>query len=181
MTEYLLSQRRTYRRDASGHLHFYSDAPYDSFSLNAVSRTGSTLIGTSRVQASSGGRVSTAFVYQQGLGFVSLGGMQGYQTTDAVDVSYDGNAIIGEGYTPPLGWSQPEISRPFYWTAQTGRIDLPQALPDGSSTSLKALSGDGRIAVGVAGGVNGGFPITWSPDTGYSFLPIQAVNGGSAI
>lgn len=179
LTAYPLGQQRSYRRDSDGGMRYYADAPHDSFEIYATSYDGATVVGTSKVALSGGGLQTVAHVYQENVGYVSLGAMQGYQYSYAVDVSYDGHAVIGRGYTPPLSWGIPAISRPFYWTPQSGRIDLPQAFAD-SPTNLVALSSDGQIAAGHAGSYEGGYPITWSPTTGYTFLPIDAINGGSA-
>ena len=90
----------------------------------------------------------------------------------ATDVSDDGSTIIGY-----VG-SQFQAAAGFMWTAESGMVIMPNSLDETIRHAIPtAVSGDGKIIVGGAGGgaldpYGGGTPVAfrWMPTTGTTSL-----------
>jgi probable HAF family extracellular repeat protein len=103
-------------------------------------------------------------------GYVDLGDLPGgSNSTLALDMSWDGNTIVGTGnygFFP----GTPLHGEGFVWTA-AGGIRSVGFLKGGTVSQALAVTADGRITVGVADDPNGGYAFTWTEQGGMSLLP----------
>lgn len=93
-----------------------------------------------------------AFVWTEETGIVGLG----FQVFRVTGVSDDGLAMVGL-----LNWEYD--NSPFYWSAGTGVVPLPEA------RYVNGLSADGTVVMGIAEGTGHGF--TWTLADGYVETP----------
>jgi uncharacterized membrane protein len=109
---------------------------------------------------------SEAFRWTQTNGMESLGDLPGGRVlSTAYDVSADGSVIVGVGETSFDGTFG--TSEAFYWTPQTGMLNLRDVLISAGATGLddwtlteaRGVSYDGLTIVGT--GVHGGITEAW--------------------
>ncbi len=100
-------------------------------SPTGLSTDGSTIIGTS---GSDNGR--EGFVWREDTGILALSELTGNFRDIPLDVSADGDAIVGEQAGSGLA---------FLWTADNGRVDI---VPSGSSRGIDGLSANSVSADG---------------------------------
>jgi hypothetical protein len=112
-----------------------------------------------------------------------------FYTSSAVDVSADGSVIVGNiGTTSPFP-GNPLVGA-FYWTAETGALNLRDLLLSGGATGLEsgtflralAVSADGRTVVGTAflDGVTQGFVAT-VPEPSTVVMAVMAAACGIGV
>jgi probable HAF family extracellular repeat protein len=133
-----------------------------------VSADGSVVVGANDLPpppASIHGRL-LAFRWTEAEGMVSLGDLPGGRLlSDAFDVSADGSVIVGssEGFRPD-GVAVPQA---FYWTAETGMLNLREMLISAGVNNLdgwqlgsaQGVSADGLTIVGT--GIRNGRAEAW--------------------
>ena len=129
--------------------------PQDQYSfVSAASADGQVLVGYS----SSGTGFGEAFRWTESEGPVGLGLYPGGETSLALDVSGDGNTIVGHDF------NQDEA---FYWNARDGVMRLGKL--DGSSWSkANSVSDDGLVVAGNSDG-----PFRWTPEGGMVALGLD--------
>lgn len=103
-------------------------------------------------------------------GFVDIGDLPGgSNSTLALSMSWDGNTIVGTGnygFFP----GTPLRGEGFVWTAAGGLRGLG-FLEGGTVSQALAVTGDGRVTVGVTDDPKGGYAFTWTDEDGMSLLP----------
>jgi probable HAF family extracellular repeat protein len=122
--------------------------PNTSSGASAASADGSVIVGTNGLLSGTPARPHTeAFRWTQATGMVGLGDLPGADIYSiAHDVSADGSVIVGVGEALREGISPSR--RAFYWTADSGMLDLQDTL-----VSLGVSNLDGwtlREALGVS-------------------------------
>lgn len=129
---------------------------------NAISGDGRTVVGQSIKNG-----ITEAIVWSEQTGIISLGALGGNTITRATDVSYDGQVVVGAGYSS-LGSSRTV----FRWTPEGGLSELSGCGCENSKAGA-AVSADGRTVISTRGSV--GF--IWTAETG----PMDIVDfpGGS--
>jgi len=131
---------------------------------NAISDDGNVIVGMAGLSLRIGNTLTNglhAFRWTQAGGMQDLGVLPGHQYSAATMVSADGSIVVGvsssalidrNGVGSRLRYSaNPDVSRAFYWTAQTGMRDLNQMLTAASAdlaggviVAATGLSSDGR-------------------------------------
>lgn len=106
-----------------------------------------------------------------------LGVRQGYNVSAATNITRNGDTVFG--YDIRQEGASDVFMEPFRWTPSGGRENLGHARPGAIYTQITDISADGNIAVGYSGVDGMGTPFTWTPTTGYTFLPAPV--GGSAV
>jgi probable HAF family extracellular repeat protein len=125
----------------------------------AVSADGSVVVGQSDGAGATGGWRYQAFRYtpaggMQGLGYLSAGGT----TSDAADVSADGQVVVGSSEYA----STSNAYHAFRWTPTGGMVSLGD-LPGGTDTSFAAaVSSDGNVVVGNSRSAGGREAFRWT-------------------
>jgi probable HAF family extracellular repeat protein len=121
----------------------------------AVSADGRTVVGISWSGIPPLNITQEAFRWTQETGMVGIGDLPGSRTlSTAYDVSGDGSVIVGEGERLRED-GQSSVNRAFFWTADTGMVELQQFLLssgvnlDGwTLDTARGISEDGRTVVG---------------------------------
>jgi probable HAF family extracellular repeat protein len=127
-----------------------------SAAARAVTPDGSVVVGYNEFRVGLSGIDQEAFRWTQQEGTTSLKSA-GWSGTFAQDVSGDGSAVVGGGFSPTGSTTA------FYWTPETGMVDLRDLLIFGGATNLdgwhltvaNGISADGRTVVGTALGATG--------------------------
>lgn len=132
-------------------------APAGFMSSNAygLSGNGRVVIGYGNTSQSS----RHAVRWEEGFGWLNLGGLPGYSASFANATNFDGSVVVGNSHFAASG------DRAFRWTASTGLQDLG-ALPGATITIASAVSHDGTVVVGSSGPVGGGHVFRWTAETG---------------
>ncbi|MBS0197574.1 MAG: hypothetical protein JSR77_12540 [Planctomycetes bacterium] len=156
----------------------FLDAPNNYYYAAASDAAGARTAGIGLEQIQTGAQRITAVIRDSDGTYTSLGRSDAYRSSRAVDISADGQTVVGDIYqTRPDG---NEIGRPFIWTAATGRVDLPHAI-DGNPfflrTHFSAISADGRVAVGDSNE----YAFRWTAANGYDFLSTPAGAQGAYL
>jgi probable HAF family extracellular repeat protein len=161
----------------------------------SVSGDGSVIVGRNNFfEPPPGGQTaishSEAFRWTESEGMAPLIDLPyPFYTSSAVDVSADGSVIVGNiGTTSPFP-GNPLVGA-FYWTAETGALNLRDVLLSGGATGLEsgtflhalAVSADGRTVVGTAflDGVTQGFVAT-VPEPSTVVLAVMAAACGIGV
>ena len=119
----------------------------------AVSADGTVIAGNTKDPATG---MKVASRWTQATGWVALGGLTGSCSgtiTSAYDMSDDGSAIVGLGWTGCSGQA-------FLWTQANGMQELEWLGNKGNRAS--AISGDGSLAAGFAQGSFNRTPAHWT-------------------
>lgn len=131
-----------------------------------ISRDGSTTLGYF-ADPVAGGLETEAFRWTSTEGVVSLGPAPGFDRTTPLGLSDDGSAIwaamdssvvelVFDAMNAPDVYENRTERRSFIWTASSGRVDLPHALPLLSNcdhdfwTQVEDVAADGSVAFGRA-------------------------------
>ena len=138
-------------------------------SATGVSADGSVVVGW--VSQDLTLQTNHAFRWTAGGGMVDLmtnADILAYQTSEATDVSADGNVVVGM-----LGY----YAGAFRWTAETGMVDLGY-LDSSNQTVANGVSADGSIVVGQSG-VDGGsnHAFSWTVEGG--MIDLGTLTGGT--
>lgn len=103
--------------------------------------------------------VSMACLRASASEFVLLGTLGEEQSSEAKDVSWDGQTVVGNASVPPYS-----LFHAFRWRRGTGMQDLGTLSPDGRSWA-NAVSADGGVVVGACNG-NGPVAFIWDEKNG---------------
>ncbi|MGZ9721703.1 autotransporter domain-containing protein [Rhizobium miluonense] len=135
---------------------------HDSKNTNfgALSRDGSTIVGTVSVYPTSGGNYERAYRWHVGddgvRGSMEQLGTLGGRYNRAYAVSADGNVIVGQASTANIGNDNPEKFHGFRWTAATNTITVDDWLRSNGVTlasdvtqTAVAVSSDGSVVAGT--------------------------------
>jgi len=140
-------------------------------SATGVSSDGSVVVGWQSQDQTL--QTNHAFRWTAGSGMVDLmtnatADILAYQTSEANDVSADGNVVVGM-----LGY----YAGAFRWTAATGMVDLGY-LDSSNDTVAHGVSADGSIVVGQSG-VDGGsyHAFSWTLEGG--MIDLGTLTGGT--
>ncbi|QDU55597.1 PEP-CTERM sorting domain-containing protein [Aeoliella mucimassa] len=147
-----------------GHLH----EGYATSEARATSRNGEVVVGVDDFYPPSFapipiGYFQRAFRYTDASGMQDLGTLPAYTTdsaSEAVDVSADGNVIVGNAFRSPYSATDAihfDQAQPFLWTEETGmqglgnpgRAVIAIYPTPNQQTIANAVSADGKIVVGV--------------------------------
>lgn len=135
-----------------------STGDYMPQSAQSVSADGSVIAGVGQSPLG-----QEAFVWDRGE-LIRLGDLPGGRfDSSARGVSADGRVVVGSS------WVGVGTTAPFYWTRETGMVQIDQLTP-GRTTNAWAVSADGWRVLGGgvgggAGGLRGGI-ILWDPING---------------
>ncbi|HYO24740.1 MAG TPA: hypothetical protein VEQ85_07305 [Lacipirellulaceae bacterium] len=118
---------------------FLAGATFLVGGASGVSADGQVIVGSS----GSANSTHEAFLWTQATGMIGLGDLPGAQFASVASaVSADGSVVVGTS-------DAAEGQQSFLWRASTGMVGLGLA-PGSVSNSAEAVSGDGRVVVGVA-------------------------------
>lgn len=144
--------------------------PLDLRAPSALSYDGSVIVGSMNSQLG-----LEAYRWSEATGVVGLGDLPtGFFQSFATGVSADGSVVVGWGSIgdrPNTG-----ISRAYRWTAETGMVDLGSSAARPSSAY--AVSGDGRVVVGISREFSPPDAFRWSELHG--MMALDAAKGLSA-
>ncbi len=109
----------------------------------------------------------TSLVWNGSSASTELGGLDGFENSLALDISDDGNVIVGESFTQDSLGRRSAVG--WVWTALDGFVatDSPLGI---NQTSAFLVSGDGSVVVGQ--GADGSF--RWTKEDGYELLGSSA-------
>lgn len=144
------------------------NGPSSHSEARAVSRGGRVVVGVDEFFPPVAGPSSSplpfngrrAFRYTDEGGMEDLGVLPDYQTSEAVDVSSNGQIVVGnsERYLTSFVFPGPtDLVQPFRWTEESGMVglgNLPRFFPaiyltPQQETVASAVSADGRVVVGL--------------------------------
>ena len=108
----------------------------------AVSFDGSVVVGTA---GQSNSDLRQAFRWTRATGMVGLGTIAGYDSSEAYDVSANGDVVVGSAWRTTQPWQEQAMR----WTAAGGMQGLG-FLAGTDRSSAHAISGDGRVIVGYS-------------------------------
>ena len=117
--------------------------------VSKISGNGTTMLG----DANDGGGDAGFMWKAPGFTPLTTPGLPGAGETDANAVSDDGAIAVGRSrmFMPVV------IGTPIWWPTTAGAVANALSVPAGASGSASAISGNGLVAVGSAGG-----PVRWS-------------------
>ncbi|MCX7993373.1 MAG: hypothetical protein N2651_06860 [Fimbriimonadales bacterium] len=129
----------------------------------AVSADGSVVVGDSETEQG-----ARAFRWTAQSGMQNLGVVSGGSASFARAVSADGKVIVGHSAIPTAQGHSRNYA--FRWSAETGMQSL--GVLDGIHSYASAVSGDGRVVVGVVVDASRYRAFIWKPETGMQYLEV---------
>lgn len=162
--------------------------PTGKFSIgNAISGNGDVVVGTSNVQRNdpdlgTSVYLDQAFRWTRESGMVGLGTLAGDHASYGLDVSTDGNTVVGISRLLSPGCCSPILrDQAFRWTAAGGMQGLG-FLPGDSQSAANAISGDGRVVVGYSANASGTQQaFRWSSQTGMQSVRAWLASAGVVV
>lgn len=160
--------RRAFRWTETGGIESLDpQGQYANSYAEGVSADGSVVVGWGDDGMGSSRTSLTSLVWNNSTSPTALGGLDGFEWSEARDVSSNGQVIVGQSKTVT---NQEDRRVGWVWTAQDGFVatDSPLGV---NATHTTRVSGDGTVAVGW-GPLEGSF--RWTEAGGYELLGSSA-------